>query len=129
LCLVHVGAAIDAEVAGLLVELFAGASAWPWFAGTKAAAPAGGDVAGGRARAGFGFAAAGALLVDGARRDLLGTFERCALLALAVLDVSVLALALAAFFTPRGGISFTSDHLLSFHGRAQACLFWRVHLR
>src|SRR5262249_38784999 len=95
--LVHARAAFDAERFGLLVELLARAPARAGFARAQPAATARRDVCGRRPRARARVAAACARLVDGPRCDLLGAFRRSALFFLGVLDVFVLALALAAF--------------------------------
>ena len=82
--LVHARAPVHAELARLFVELIARSSPRTGFAGAQSAAAPRGDVPRGRARALLRFAAAGTLLVDRARGDLLGAFLAGALLALAL---------------------------------------------
>src|SRR5260370_32071566 len=90
-------------MSGLLVQLLASASARARPAGAEAAASTGGDVVCRGARPRGRFTAARALLVDCSGRNLLRPWLWDATLALAVLDVLVLARALAAFLhtTPR----------------------------
>src|SRR6202008_3574559 len=72
LLLVHLRAAVDAELAGLGVELVARAALGPVGARAQAAAARGGHVARRGARARARLARTGALLVHGPRGDLLG---------------------------------------------------------
>src|SRR4029077_8152486 len=99
--LTHLGAALDAELLGVVVELFAGAAAGA-VTGLLAAAGACRGAAFGAARGGFGLARAGFFLVYGARRDLLGAFGRPSLAFLRLFDLFVLTVSFGAFFYPSG---------------------------
>src|SRR4051794_26828 len=97
LLLVHLRTTRDVHPLGLVVELLLGAPALaPRARPAEPAAAARRHVTRRRARALPRLALPRALLVDGARGDLLGPLRRAALLLLAVLDVLVLALALRA---------------------------------
>src|SRR5437763_2413216 len=90
LLLVHVRAALDPELLGLVVALVARAPLLAIGPGALAAAPRRGHVIRRGARARARLAGAGALLVDRPGGDLLGASLARALLALALLDVLVL---------------------------------------
>ena len=102
--LVHLRAAVDAELLGLVVELVAGPAARAARARALAAAAAGGDVLRRGARGGARLAGAGALLVDRARRDLLGARLEAPRDLTESLIASYWRSRLVPFFTPRGGI-------------------------
>src|SRR4051794_36101723 len=87
--LVHLRAALDAPVLGLLVELIAGASARS-LVRAEAAAPPRRDVVGGRLARRLRLAGSGPLLVDRARRDLLSLLLAGPAVLEALLDVLVL---------------------------------------
>src|SRR5205085_2167007 len=94
--LVHVRTALDAELPRLVVELVARAPARARAARALPASAARGDVARRGPRRLAGLSPAGALLLHGARRDLLGAPRGTALAPLALLDVLVLASSLRA---------------------------------
>src|SRR4051794_27028370 len=91
LLLVHLRASVDAQLACLVVELVARAPSWTAATRALAAPPAGRDVARRGPRSLARLAGASALLVDGARRDLLRPTLGRSLPALRPLDVLVLA--------------------------------------
>src|SRR5205807_922184 len=101
--LVHARAAGNVELRRLLVELLARAALRALGARPQAAAAAGGDVPHRRSRPAARLALARALLVDRARRDLLGPGLRLALRQLAFLDVLVLPGSLGALGDASGG--------------------------
>src|SRR5947209_7366147 len=84
LLLVHARAALDSELARLVVELVARPALRPVGPRPLPAAPAGRLVVDRRPRRGPRLAVLGALLVDGARGDLLRASGRAALLLLAL---------------------------------------------
>src|SRR5579862_7230937 len=107
--LVHLGTPLDAEVARFLVKLVARAPARPRATGSQAAAPTGGDVLPRKPRARRRLSVLGALLVDGASGDLLRQRLARTLRALALLDVLVLASALASLRYSTWGHVVTSS--------------------
>src|SRR5262245_1632674 len=99
--LAHRRAALDAELLGVVVELFAGAAAGS-AAGALAAAAARGPASSGAARGRSRLPRSRLFLVHGARRDLLGTARRATRFLLALLDVLVLASSFGAFLHSTG---------------------------